>query len=146
MQASPISLENKLQNGLSYIFSGSNNLNCFNLNYSQAARDEPEVRLGSFQIQIVLKNDNAPVRVVDAVFHLVTGSGRIMSLDDLKVPLSKFKFVELIKKRVGFPFDLLCQKESILFFIFLFFYKHILGSHTGRTVPQGALPDNYSAG
>jgi len=28
----------------------------------------------------------------------------------------------------------------IYYYLFLFLFKHILGSHTGRTVPQGAFP------
>jgi len=34
------------------------------------------------------------------------------------------------------------QRHVVSFFKYLFYFlfKHILGSHTGRTVPQGALP------
>ena len=38
---------------------------------------------GSFEITVLLKNDNPPQRIVDKVFQVVTGRGRSMTPDDL---------------------------------------------------------------
>ena len=38
---------------------------------------------GTFQIKILMQNDNAPTRLVDKVFHVVVGQERVITLDDL---------------------------------------------------------------
>lgn len=39
---------------------------------------------GSISIDIILKNDNGPIRTVDKVFHIVVGGKRLLTGDDLR--------------------------------------------------------------
>ena len=38
---------------------------------------------GTFEVTIVLKNDNPPVRTVDKVFHVIANGGRVITTDDI---------------------------------------------------------------
>ncbi|KAI0239538.1 Chondroitin sulfate proteoglycan 4 [Lamellibrachia satsuma] len=60
---------------------------------------------GSFEIKIVLRNDNPPKRVVKKVFHVVANRGRVITTDDIKYedPDVDFNSSKLLYTRRAVP-------------------------------------------